>query len=74
MALMDRLYDRLRDPASFKVGVEDASSGGLEALKGSQYALLVMFRRNGRLVPSPVWLAVDSEGRATCTPRTRAAR
>ena len=63
MALMDRLYDRLRDPAAFKVGVENATSCGLEAIKGSQYALLVTFRRNGTPVPSPVWLAVDSAGR-----------
>lgn len=63
MALMDRLYDRLRDPAAFKVRAEDAMSGGLEPLKGSQYALLVTCRKNGKLVPSPVWLAVDSAGR-----------
>jgi PPOX class probable F420-dependent enzyme len=63
MALMDKLCDRLRDPAAFKVRAEDATSGGLEALKGSQYALLVTFRKNGKLVPSPVWLAVDSAGR-----------
>jgi PPOX class probable F420-dependent enzyme len=48
---------------AFKVRAEDAMSGGLADLKGSQPALLVTFRRNGKLVPSPVWLAVDSAGR-----------
>jgi uncharacterized protein len=64
MALMDKVYDRMRDPAAFKVKPEDATTGTLDSLKGSKYALLVTFRRDGTPVPSPVWLAVDAQGRA----------
>ena len=64
MAFMDKVYDRMRDPAAFKVGLEDATAGTLDSLKGSKYALLVTFRRDGTPVPSPVWLAVDAQGRA----------
>jgi PPOX class probable F420-dependent enzyme len=63
MALMDKLYDRMRDPAAFKVRPEDATTGSLESLKTSKYSLLVTFRRDGTPVPSPLWMAVDSRGR-----------
>ena len=63
MALIDKLYDKMRDPASFKVRPEDAATGTLESLKASKYWLLVTFRRDGTPVPSPVWMAVDSQGR-----------
>jgi uncharacterized protein len=64
MAFMDRVYDRMRDPAAFKVRPEDATTGTLDRLKGSKYALLVTFRRDGTPVPSPVWMAIDAQGRA----------
>lgn len=60
---MNRLYDRTRDPSAFRVSREDAVSGTLDSLRGRKYALLVTFKRNGEPVPSPVWMAVDDEGR-----------
>jgi PPOX class probable F420-dependent enzyme len=63
MALMDKVYDRMRDPAAFKVRPEDAITGTLDGLKRSKYWLLVTFRRDGTAVPSPVWMAVDGQGR-----------
>jgi PPOX class probable F420-dependent enzyme len=63
MALMDKVYDRMRDPAAFKVRPEDGVAGTLDGLEGSKYWLLVTFRRDGTPVPSPVWVAVDSQGR-----------
>jgi PPOX class probable F420-dependent enzyme len=63
MALMDKLYDRMRDPAAFKVRPEDAATGTFDGLKGSKYWLLVTFRRDGTPVPSPVWMAIDDQGR-----------
>ena len=63
MALMDKLYDRMRDPAALKVRPEDATTGSLDILKASKYSLLVTFRRDGTPVPSPVWMAVDGRGR-----------
>lgn len=61
---MDRVYNRMRHPTAFEVRREDADTGPFGPLRGHKYGLLVTFRRNGEPVPSPVWIAVDSEGRA----------
>lgn len=61
---MDRLYNRMRHPAAFKVRREDGVTGSFDQLRGHKYGLLVIFRRNGEPVPSPVWMAVDLQGRA----------
>jgi PPOX class probable F420-dependent enzyme len=61
---MDRVYDRMRDPSTFRVGPEGAVSATFDVLRGRKYGLLVTFRRNGDPVPSPVWMAIDGEGRA----------
>lgn len=60
---MDRGYDRMRDPSVFRIGRDEAVGGTFHQLRGSKYGLLLTFRRNGEPVPSPVWMAVDSEGR-----------
>jgi PPOX class probable F420-dependent enzyme len=60
---MNRLYDRMRDPAAFRVRAEDAITGSLDPLRGHKYGLVISFRRNGEAVPSPVWMAVDAGGR-----------
>jgi hypothetical protein len=61
---MDRFYNRMRHPAAYRVRLEDAVAAPLDALRRHKYGLLVTFRRNGEPVPSPVWMAVDSGGRA----------
>lgn len=61
---MDRLYNRMRHPAAFNVRREDAATGTFDQMRGHKYGLLITFRRNGEPVPSPVWMAVDPEGRA----------
>lgn len=61
---MDRVYDRMRDPSAFRVRRDDAVTGSFRPLRGCKYGLLVTFRRNGDHVPSPVWMAVDDDGRA----------
>lgn len=60
---MDRAYDRLRHPSVFQVRREDAISGTFDQLRGHKYGLMVTFRRNGDTMPSPVWIAVDGQGR-----------
>lgn len=60
---MNKGYDRMRDPAAFKVGADVAIGGTFQALRTSKYTLLITFRRNGDPVPSPVWAAVDGDGR-----------
>jgi hypothetical protein len=60
---LNRVYDRMRDPAAFRVRAEDAVDGDFEALRGHKYAVVVTFRRSGEPVPSPVWLALDESGR-----------
>ena len=62
--LGDRLFDRLRDRRSFALDDHSAGDGDLTALRGHAYGVLVTFRRNGDALPSPVWIAVDGEGRA----------
>jgi hypothetical protein len=56
-------YDRMRDPAAFKVVADSATGGTFGGLRASKYTLLITFRKNGDAVPSPVWAAVDAEGR-----------
>jgi PPOX class probable F420-dependent enzyme len=60
----DRIFDRLRDARAFTLTEDDAADGDLDALRGSTYALLLTFRRNGDAVPSPVWFGLDDAGRA----------
>lgn len=60
---MNSLYDRMRDPAAFRLRPEDAATGSLDGLRGHKYGLVVTFRRSGEGVPSPVWMAVDAGGR-----------
>jgi uncharacterized protein len=62
--IMNRTYDRLRDPAAFGIASDAAVAGRFESLRGNNYAVLVSYRRNGDAVPSPVWFGVDSQGRA----------
>ena len=59
-----RVYDRMRDPAAFKIRPEDAAAGTFDAMRGRKYAVLVTVRRNGEPVPSPVWFGLDDSGRA----------
>ena len=61
--IMNRNYDRLRDPAVFMLSSEGAAVRSFESLRGNSYVVLVTFRRNGEAVPSPVWFGVDSSGR-----------
>jgi uncharacterized protein len=60
---INRLYDRSRHPTAFKVTRAHATSASFDVLRGNKYGLLVTFRRTGEPVPSPVWMAVDGDGR-----------
>jgi PPOX class probable F420-dependent enzyme len=69
-ALMNRIYDRMRDPEAFEIKPGDATQGSFEPLRRHSYAVVVTFRRTGEAVPSPVWFGLDDEGRAYVrTPR-----
>lgn len=57
------LYERMRDPAAFRVTRETAVPGMLDSLRGHKYGLVVTFRRDGTPVPSAVWMAVAEDGR-----------
>lgn len=60
----DRAFDRGRHAAAFEVSEDSAVDGDLRSLRGHPYALLITFRRDGSAVPSPVWFAIDGDGRA----------
>lgn len=62
--LGDRAFDRLRDRRAFELDEDHATDGDLGVLRGATYAVLVTYRRSGEPMPSPVWLAVDDDGRA----------
>ena len=62
-AATNRLYDRLRASAAFEVTEELAVDGALGSLRGHKFGSVVTFRGDGRAVPSPVWMAVDDQGR-----------
>jgi uncharacterized protein len=59
----NRLYDKLRAPAAFAVTADDSIDGDLALLRGHKFGLIVTFRRDGKAVPSPVWMAVDERSR-----------
>ena len=61
---MNRVYDRMRDPAALRIRAEDGVTGSFDSLRRSKYAVLVTFRRSGEPMPSPLWCAVDAAGRA----------
>lgn len=58
----DRVFDRLRDKRAFILTDDDAIDGDFASLRGHKYAVVVTFRRNGDVVPSPVWFGVDAKG------------
>jgi PPOX class probable F420-dependent enzyme len=60
----DRMFDRLRDKRAFTLTADKAIDGDFESLRGHKYAVVVTFRRNGDVVPSPVWFGVDAKGHA----------
>jgi PPOX class probable F420-dependent enzyme len=62
---MASIYDRMRSARAFEaIAWADGVDGDLAALRGQTYVNLVTFRRSGEPVPSPVWCAIDTEGRA----------
>ena len=61
---MGRLYNRRVTPPPFASLLATTSAAVLTPLRGHKYAVLVSFRRTGEPVPSPIWVAVDTQGRA----------
>jgi PPOX class probable F420-dependent enzyme len=58
---LDRyVWDRMRDRSASEV--TSGVPGTFEALKGSKYALVVTFKRNGEAVPTPTWFGLGDEG------------
>lgn len=60
---MDRLTARARSRSAFRVSMADAVAGDFASLRGRKHGLLVTFRRDGQAVPTPIWMAVDDQGR-----------
>jgi PPOX class probable F420-dependent enzyme len=69
----DRTFDRLRHRDAFAV-TDGEVGASFDPLRGHRYVLLVTFRRDGRPVPSPVWLAVGPDGLAYVKTSTQAAK
>jgi len=60
----DRVFDRVRHKGAFSLTDDDAVDGDFDSLRGHRYAVLVTLRRNGDVVPSPVWFGLDEAGHA----------
>jgi PPOX class probable F420-dependent enzyme len=60
-ALDKYLWDRMRDPRASQV--TSGVTGTFEELKGSKYALVVTFKRNGNAVPTPTWFGLGGDGK-----------
>ncbi|MDQ1396118.1 MAG: hypothetical protein QOG64_1377 [Acidimicrobiaceae bacterium] len=60
----DRMFDSLRDKRAFTLTDDAATDGDFESLRGHKYAVVATFRRNGNVVPSPVWFGIDHRGHA----------
>lgn len=58
-----RLYRRLRHPAAERLDAATPAGWDPAALERHRYCLLVSFRRDGTPVPTPVWFALDTDGR-----------
>jgi hypothetical protein len=63
-ARQDRLFDRLRHRGAAEAAARPATASGFAAIRDAQYALVVTYRRSGEPVPTPMWIAVDGDGRA----------
>jgi len=70
----DRMFDHLRDKRAFTLTDDNALDGDFESLRGHKHAVVVTFRRNGDVVPSPVWFGVDEKGIAYLKTRHDAAK
>jgi PPOX class probable F420-dependent enzyme len=55
----DRLLDRLRDRRAADAARPPGTADTFRALVGSEFALLVTFRRSGEPMPTPVWFGLD---------------
>src|SRR5262249_47660885 len=59
-ALDKYVWDRIRDRSASEV--TSGVPGSFEALRGSKYALVVTFKRNGEAVPTPTWFGLGDDG------------
>jgi uncharacterized protein len=55
----DRLLDRLRDRRAAEAAGFPGTADDFTALVGSEFALLVTFRRSGDPMPTPVWFGLN---------------
>jgi uncharacterized protein len=65
VAAADGVYHRIRHPEALSVARSgEVGAEGFAGLRGHKYCLLVTYKRSGDPVPTPVWFALDGEGRA----------
>ncbi len=59
-SLLDRFYDRVRDPASRAAADESRTVQGFAHLGAHKYCTLVSYRRDGEPVATPVWFGLQA--------------
>jgi uncharacterized protein len=57
-SLADRFYDRIRHRSAPSVGDPQRLAEGFGHLRGHNYCLLATYKRNGDVVPTPVWFGL----------------
>lgn len=56
---MDRIYHRFRHGDAYLIASGGADGTDLAALTDHEYCLLATYRKDGTMVPTPVWFAVS---------------
>lgn len=69
-----RFYDRWRHRGAFETAEQQGAAGDFSSLRGSKYAVLVTFRKDGTAVPTPVWFALLDDGRFVTRTEERTAK
>src|SRR3954469_20465946 len=68
------LYDRMRARSAFAVASVPGAAPDFSGFDGSQYAVLVTFRKDGTPVPTPVWFALLDDRRFVTSTDRRTAK
>jgi hypothetical protein len=58
-----KVFDRTRHPDARRVVAEPGTEPDFSALEGEKHALVGTFKRDGTVVPTPVWFTLDGPRR-----------
>jgi PPOX class probable F420-dependent enzyme len=68
------VYDRMRHKTAFDSAARPGTAQDFAELRGHKYALLVTIRRDGTVVPTPVWFGLIDDRRLVIHTEERTAK